>query len=96
MLCASRGLRQHRWERPGWTVDAEQVSRWAHSEWIDLRLANAALWRERAQKILAKQAGEAASGISSSQLNRRFKSGAFDIGEIAAWIFIDEDEGARI
>ncbi len=96
LLCASRGLHQHRWERPGWEVGPEQIERWAHAEWIDLRLANAALWRERARKILAKQADEAASGITSSQLNRRFKSGAFDIGEIAAWIFIDEDAGARI
>jgi hypothetical protein len=96
LLCASRGQHQHRWERPGWVVDAQQISRWAHSEWIDLRLANAALWRERATKILAKQADEAASGITSSQLNRRFKGGDFDIGEIAAWIFIDEDAGGRI
>lgn len=96
LLCAARGHAQHRWERPGWTVDAEAVERWAHSEWIDLRPASGARWHARARAILDQQAAEAASGITGSGLDRRFAAGAFDIGEVAAWIFIHEDGGRRV
>lgn len=96
LLCAARGHAQHRWERPGWAVDDDAVERWAHSEWIDLRPANGARWHARAAAILAQQATEAASGITGSGLDRRFAAGAFDIGEVAAWIFIHEDGGRRV
>jgi len=96
LLCAARRLHQHRWERPGWEMSAANIERWAHGEWIDLRVANAALWRERARRILARQAEDAASGVTGSQLNRRFAAGGFDIGEIVAWIFINEDSGGRV
>ncbi len=94
LLCAARPMRQHRWEQSGWQVDAEAIERYCHADWIDLRVSNAERWRERARAILRHQATEAASGISSSQLDRRFEG--FEIGEVAAWIFIHEDGGRRV
>ncbi|MCB9175667.1 MAG: SDR family oxidoreductase [Caldilineae bacterium] len=96
LLCAKRDLSQHRWEQPGWTVDAAAIERYCHADWIDLRPANAARWRARAEHMLAQQSAESATGLTGSQLDRRFQDQAFDIGEIAAWIFIHEDEGRRI
>lgn len=96
LLCAAREMGQHRWERGGWTVDAAALERFANSDWIDLRAANGQRWRERALAILQQYETDRASGLTSSQLDRRFIGEAFDIGEVAAWIFIHEDEGRRI
>lgn len=96
LLCAARPARQHRWEQAAWTVGPESLARWAQSEWIDLRPENAVRWRERARRILAEREHERGGGITSSQLDRRFGPGDFEIGEIAAWIFIHEDGGMRV
>lgn len=96
LLAAERGLVQHDWERPGWMVDEATLESRCHAEWIDLRASNGERWLARARDILAESAAEAASGISSSQLDRRFVGDSFDIGEVAAWIFIREDQGGRI
>jgi NAD(P)-dependent dehydrogenase (short-subunit alcohol dehydrogenase family) len=95
LLCAARGQQPHRWEQAGWEVNAANLERWAQAEWIDLRPTNAARWRARAAAVLQERAAELSSGLTSSQLHRRFKDDPFDIGEIAAWIFIAEDGGMR-
>jgi hypothetical protein len=96
LLCASRPSRQHRWEQGQWQADAETLDRFCESEWIDLRPANAARWRARAVAILAEMAADAASGISSSQLDRRFQADRLDVGEAAAWVFVNEEGGRRV
>ena len=96
LLCAERPDAKHRWERFDWSVEAQKIETWCHAEWIDLRPENADRWQTRARSIVAERNEDAATGISSSQLDRRFVDGSFDIGEIAAWIFINEDKGPRI
>ena len=96
LLAAERGITQHDWERPGWLVDAASLEARCQAEWIDLRASNGAKWMGRIQAILSERRKEANSGISSSRLDRRFSEGTFDIGEVAAWIFIHEDQGGRI
>lgn len=96
LLAAEREAAKHDWERPGWLLTAESLDARCHAEWIDLRPENGQRWRDRARRLLAEQSAEDASGVSSSQLDRRFDAGCFDIGEVAAWIFIHEDQGGRI
>lgn len=94
LLAAEREMRQHDWERQAWIVDAGQVERWCHGEWIDLRLENLARWTMRAAAMAAERDAEAAEGAHSSGLDRHFATG-FDIGEAAAWILEHEDGGFR-
>lgn len=96
LLAAERETSKHDWERPGWTVTPETLEQRCHAEWIDLRQPNGQRWLERARRIVAEQEAEGRSGLSSSQLDRRFGQGCFDIGEMAAWVFIHEDRGGRI
>lgn len=96
LLAAERGMAQHDWERSGWLVNEASLEARCQAEWIDLRLANGERWLGRIRAILDERHAEAASGVSSSRLDRRFGDGDFDIGEVAAWIFIHEDQGGRI
>ncbi|HQZ69811.1 MAG: short-chain dehydrogenase [Anaerolineae bacterium] len=96
LLAAERGMAQHDWERPGWLIDEAALETRSQAEWIDLRVANGEQWLGRIRAILAERQTETASGVSSSRLDRRFSGDAFDIGEVAAWIFIHEDQGGRI
>jgi NAD(P)-dependent dehydrogenase (short-subunit alcohol dehydrogenase family) len=96
LLCAGREMAPHRWEQPGWVVDADAIERWAHSEWVDLRAANAARWRERATRMVAERGREATDTLRGSSLDRRFAADEFDIGAAAAWILVHEDNGYRV
>lgn len=96
LLAAARADAKHDWERPGWLLTPESLEVRSQAEWIDLRPANGERWLDRAGRILTDLDAEARSGISSSQLDRRFGPGTFDIGEVAAWVFIHEDQGGRI
>ena len=74
----------------------------AHSGWIDLTPANMQHWQERLRAILA-ELGPDAMTDASSRIDRRFPGqrawapdDGLDIGEIAGWLFIHEDEGERV
>lgn len=76
-------------------------SRTAEQGWVDLTPANMAKWSERIQGILAMLKVEI-EGESSSRFNRVYPSlrkwvaeDQFDIGEMAAWVSVNEDRGRR-
>ena len=99
LLAADRPLRQHRWEAESWTPSADTIARWRRTEWIDLGAENALAWKTRAATILAKEAVGHDLAITSSSLDRRFPRDGhaeFDIGALAAWVFIHEDGGGRV
>jgi hypothetical protein len=66
--------------------------------WVDLRLANCALWIERFQKI-HDEVGALPEGDSSSRhlRNHRFwhKVDEIQPGKIVAWILGTEEGGSR-
>jgi hypothetical protein len=73
----------------------------ADQGWIDLRAENMAKWKTRIEGIRAMVKGQI-EGDSSSRHNRDYPSlrkwmqdDAFEIGEMVAWVSINEDEGAR-
>lgn len=73
----------------------------AHSGWVDLTVANMAQWKKRLEGILAMLKQEV-DGDSSSHYDRVYpslrewvKDDSFEIGEMAAWVASNEDEGRR-
>lgn len=73
----------------------------AEHGWVDLTPANMARWAKRLQGIIAMIAEES-GGESSSFYDRGYPSlrkwvqdDRFEIGEMVAWVSINEDEGKR-
>lgn len=73
----------------------------AEQGWVDLTPANMAKWLERIKQIRAMLKAEI-EGESSSRFDRVYPSlrkwvaaDAFDIGEMTAWVSVNEDEGRR-
>lgn len=73
----------------------------AHNGWVDLTTKNMTKWQTRIKGILA-MLKEQLEGESSSRHDRVYPSlrdwvedDRFDIGEMVAWISINEDEGRR-
>lgn len=61
-----------------------------------------ALWQDRLRAIIAQIDMQMQMNITSSELDRAFpatrewtEDHGFDIGEIAGWIFINEEGGLR-
>lgn len=84
------------------TLDSHYLEEWARAGWIDLRPANLAHWQQRVRAIMADIHSIPAHDTSSRYVrDREFWRGADDEswsiqpGEIAAWIFINEDKGER-
>jgi hypothetical protein len=73
----------------------------AEQGWVDLTAANMGKWKKRMEGISAMVKTELA-GESSSRYNRGYPSlrkwddkDSFEIGEMTAWVSINEDEGKR-
>ena len=83
-------------------LDSHSLEEWARAGWIDLRPANLELWQQRIRALVADSLSIPAADTSSRYVrDREFwrgdEDGSFSIqpGEIAAWIFINEDKGER-
>ncbi|HEX6203838.1 MAG TPA: short-chain dehydrogenase, partial [Thermoanaerobaculia bacterium] len=88
---------------PGNTVDApvsdDAVDGWARNGWVDLRLPNCALWRDRFRRIRdAYQAIPADETSSRHVRNRRFWDDGQRIqpGKVVGWILTVEEGGNRL
>lgn len=77
----------------------EQLERWVHDGWVDLRQSNCATWIERCQRIHDEAESIPESDTSSRYLrNRCFwqDEGEIQPGKIAGWILAAEEQGERI
>ena len=80
------------------------INRWAETEWIDLRVGNMARWKMRMANILSEAKGMPEADFdSSSRWGRPMADPAtwqlqpeIDVGEVAGWIFINEEQGGRM
>ncbi|HEX6201928.1 MAG TPA: short-chain dehydrogenase [Thermoanaerobaculia bacterium] len=88
---------------PGNAVDApvsdDAVEGWARNGWVDLRLANCGLWRDRFRRIRdAYQAIPADETSSRHVRNRRFWDDGQRIqpGKVVGWILTVEEGGNRL
>jgi hypothetical protein len=69
--------------------------------WVDLTVENMARWHKRLEGI-TRMVKEESSGETSSRFDRAYPSlrkwvedDRFEIGEMVAWVSINEDEGRR-
>ncbi len=89
------------WERTTWQATEEQIQRWAHSEWVDLRPENMEHWQNRLRRLLRTLEKE--NQTTGSRFDRpldawpRDEHGepVVDPGETVGYLFIVEDGGAR-
>ncbi len=70
--------------------------------WVDLRPSNLARWQERLAALQAEVRIQRAEGEASSRFDRAYPTAyywaedeALDVGEIAGWVFSNEDRGRR-
>jgi hypothetical protein len=83
-------------------LDSPAVEEWARAGWIDLRVSNLERWKRRLQAMQEDSLSIPTHDTSSRYVrDREFWSDSPDApwsiqpGEIAAWIFINEDKGER-
>ena len=73
------------------------LERLVDAGWVDLRPANWARWRQRAQAMLrGAEGGRGAEAGSTADLEPWHLDGKLRPGSLAAWIFRHEDHGERI
>jgi len=76
-----------------------EMEKWTYAGWIDLREKNIKLWQTRI-KLILEEINSFPVNDSSSRYHHGIQywdvENSFDIGKIAAWIFINEDKGLRI
>jgi len=78
--------------------DIKKINEWADAGWIDFRTANMRAWQKRVTSIL-----NWVKSLPKEDSSSRFVHGAqywdsnklLNIGKIAAWIFMNEDDGLR-
>lgn len=80
-------------------LDGPRLDRWAEAGWVDLRPSNWERWRARIAKMV--ETAERQEGDESSSrvfIDRRISSrnDPIRIGILAAWIFSEEEQGARM
>ena len=77
----------------------DNINRWAHDGWVDLRVANMKIWKERFDGIIRHVATIPANDTSSRYLNNREywnNFGEIAPGKLAGWIFSYEEKGMRM
>ncbi len=79
-------------------VNDSHIDEWADAGWIDLRPENMRIWQTRIEQILAW-----IDSLPKDDTSSRYHHGLpywdtthpLKIGKVAAWIFMNEDEGLR-
>ena len=79
-------------------MSAADKDNWAKTGWVDLRLQNFVKWQARAIAIIA-EADSIPANDTSSQFHHNVDywdiEAQLNPGKVVAWIFINEEEGAR-
>jgi hypothetical protein len=81
------------------SISPENINRWAHEGWVDLREKNWEQWQKRFKDIMS-DAENNTEHIHSSRyvFNEDYWDDFNDIniGKVVGWLFIHEEEGLRI
>jgi hypothetical protein len=76
-------------------INAGDLEAWADKGWVDLRPKNMERWQERFRQM--ERARQRLSGSGSAAITRQtYLTDEIRIGEIAGWVFNNEQEGYRI
>jgi hypothetical protein len=77
----------------------ENIDHWAHDGWIDLRIKNMRIWKDRIQLIF-KEIELIPSDETSSRFehDKRYwlEDKEINIGKVVGWIFTKEEKGLRM
>lgn len=80
-------------------VTRQNVDRWAHDGWVDLRAKNMAFWKRRVGQLI-NEVENLPDGETSSRTmyNREYWDNLMEIdpGKICGWIFTFEEKGRRM
>ena len=80
-------------------ITEENINRWAHDGWVDLRVQNIRVWKERMNKILNEVNSIPEDDTSSRFEHDRkywFEDKEINIGKVVGWIFTTEERGWRM
>lgn len=80
-------------------LSSKKINKWAHDGWIDLRVNNWKEWRQRLINIIKDTEKKYDEHFSSRYVfNKEYWDNFKDIniGKIAGWIFINEEQGIRM
>ena len=80
-------------------VTRQNIDRWAHDGWVDLRTKNMALWKRRIAQLISEVEQLPAGETSSRTMyNREYWDNFMEIdpGKICGWIFTFEEKGRRM
>ena len=80
---------------PGVRVTEEDVDAWAQKGWVDLRPPNMALWQERFEKMEKSRQDIRGRGSAAVTIEGYIYDN-IRIGEVAGWIFNNEQDGYRV
>ncbi len=75
-------------------VKSGDINSWANHGWIDLRISNFKLWKERAKKMLDSREQKFTEG-SAAVGPERYNSRLIKTGEVVGWILSTEFDGSR-
>lgn len=70
-------------------LDAESVAKYARTGWVDLRLENFEVWRERIARLARSQPDIARHGSAAFDLTR-YPSDLFVPGDVVGWLLTNE------
>jgi hypothetical protein len=80
-------------------VTRQNIDRWAHDGWVDLRTKNMSLWKRRVAGII-NEVEHLPEGETSSRTmyNREYWDNLMEIdpGKLCGWIFTFEEKGRRM
>ena len=80
-------------------ITAEKINLWANDGWVDLRIKNIEVWRERLKGLMEESNTIKADDTSSLHVRTKKYWNNFkriDIGKVVSWIFIHEEKGKRM
>jgi len=80
-------------------IDAPHLEHWAHDGWVDLRVRNMEVWRDRVDRVF-KEIQSVPEDDTSSQYDRNrsfwLEDENINIGKVVGWIFSNEEKGRRM
>ncbi|MCS7280420.1 MAG: short-chain dehydrogenase [Desulfobacterota bacterium] len=89
LLFAKRQIPDKAWEQKPWTINEENVERFAEKEWIDLRDKNMERWQKRIETFTKSQ-------ILSFPKPKTQGKTPIDPGKLTAWVLRHEMGGGRV